>query len=414
MLPVVRRNPLLIILLGALALRVVAACVVDHRLQGVWDRDFVIAGDADGYWELGRKLAAGEEFSLFSPPRRVHRMPGFPALLAVSIKLFGSSFLAARLLLAVVGTLACWAVFLLGREVFDETVGLMAAGFAAVAPVMVGFSVLILSETLFALCLLGSLYWLAKLIATGSEAGEQRRAIAYSLTAGVMVAIAVYVRPSWLLAAPFFAIGIVVLSDNKRQAVVRGLLLSTAAFAALLPWAYRNHRVSDHWVFTTLWVGPSLYDGLSPDATGDSDMDFFDRDKLGQRMTEYEIDQHYRQKAWQFVENNPGRSLQLAVVKAGRYWKPWPNAAQFDHIGYRIGVALFFIPLVVLAARGWWVYRRRPWAWLLTLGPVLYFFALHLIFIGSLRYRLPAEYPLCVLAAAGLHSWLGGGKPKET
>ncbi|MBT6155038.1 MAG: hypothetical protein HOL01_18425 [Planctomycetaceae bacterium] len=413
MLAVVRRNPLLFILLSAMLLRVVAALIVHDRLQNVWKRDFVIAGDAYGYWELGRKMAVGDEFSLYSPPRQVHRMPGFPAVLAVSMKLFGPSFLAARLLLAVVGMLACWMVFLLGREVFDESVGLMAAGFAAVAPVMVGFSVLILSETLFALCLLGSLYWLAKLIAVGSEAGEQRRAIAYSLTAGVMVAIAVYVRPSWLLAAPFFAIGIVVLSDNKKQAVVRGLLLSTAAFAALLPWAYRNHQVSGHWVFTTLWAGPSLYDGLNPEATGDSDMAFYDRDKLGQRMTEYEVDQHYRKKALQFVEENPDRSLQLAVVKAGRYWKPWPNAAQFDHMGYRFGVAVFFVPLVMLAARGWWVYRRRAWAWLLTLGPVLYFFALHLIFVGSLRYRLPAEYPLCVLSAAGLHSWIGNGESKS-
>jgi hypothetical protein len=38
-----------------------------------------------------------------------------------------------------------------------------------------------------------------------------------------------------------------------------------------------------------------------------------------------------------------------------------------------------------------------------TLGPVLFFAALHAVFVGSQRYRLPAEYPLAVLAAAG---WL--------
>jgi hypothetical protein len=166
--------------------------------------------------------------------------------------------------------------------------------------------------------------------------------------------------------------------------------------------------VTNHWVFTTLWAGPSLYDGLNPQATGDSDMRFFDRERVDLKMSEYEVDQHYRRRAWQFAADNPGRALQLAGAKAIRFWKPWPNAAQFDHIAYRLAVALFFVPLIICAARGWWVYRRQLWAWLLTLGPVLYFFLIHLVFVGSLRYRLPAEYPLCVLSAAGLQTWLKG------
>jgi len=50
--------------------------------------------------------------------------------------------------------------------------------------------------------------------------------------------------------------------------------------------------------------------------------------------------------------------------------------------------------------------RRNLLLLLITLGPILYFSALHCIFVSSLRYRLPAEYPLMVLSAAGLlHCW---------
>jgi hypothetical protein len=38
----------------------------------------LIPGDAEGYWELAGKLAAGQEFSIYDPPRRLLRMPGFP------------------------------------------------------------------------------------------------------------------------------------------------------------------------------------------------------------------------------------------------------------------------------------------------------------------------------------------------
>ncbi|MGD9855191.1 MAG: hypothetical protein AB7U20_09605, partial [Planctomycetaceae bacterium] len=57
-----------------------------------------------------------------------------------------------------------------------------------------------------------------------------------------------------------------------------------------------------------------------------------------------------------------------------------------------------------LAARGWWTVRGDPWGWVLTIGPLLYFAALHMVFVSSLRYRLPAEYPLLVMTAVGWRS----------
>ena len=49
-------------------------------------RTFLIEGDANGYWELAQHIAAGEDYAIFQPPRRVLRTPGFPLLLAASIK----------------------------------------------------------------------------------------------------------------------------------------------------------------------------------------------------------------------------------------------------------------------------------------------------------------------------------------
>ena len=392
------RTWLIAILLLALVGRLVAAWAVQQK---VGDQLCLIAGDAEGYWELARKLTAGEGFSLYEPPRQVHRMPGFPLLLALSMKLFGESPFAARCLLAVIGTAACGAVYLLGRRLFDERVALIACGLTAISPVMAGFSVLLLSETLFALTLTLSLWSAANWLSAESRepTADSRYTVFWPLLTGISIAIATYVRPSWMLAGPLLAVLVILFQRPRGRACFEAAVMLLGLFGAMLPWAWRNHEVSGHWVFTTLWSGPSLYDGLNPDANGDSNMTFFDRDNLMAQMSEWDVDQHYKQAAWQYAGQHPGRAVELTFLKLWRYWKPWPSAAQFGGKGPAFLVWVFFVPVLLLAARGWWLIRQRPWVWLLTLGPILYFAAIHAVFVGSLRYRLPAEYPLCVLAA---------------
>jgi hypothetical protein len=182
----------------------------------------------------------------------------------------------------------------------------------------------------------------------------------------------------------------------------------------LHPWAVRNRHVTGHFVLTTLWAGPSLYDGLNPEATGASDMRFFDRDNLLSRMSEYEMDKHYRRAAREFAVQNPGRTAELAMVKLWRYFKPWPSADQFAGLGPAIATAAFYLPLIGLAAIGAWRRRKDAWLLLLTAGPLFYFAAIHMAFVSSLRYRLPAEYALCVLAACGVQSLWAIVKKRRT
>ena len=419
-------------LLLALGLRAGAAVAVQLYLNRV-DSDFVIAGDAAGYLELGRKLAAREEYSAHNPPRRLMRMPGFPALLAVAVRLDSDRPLPmARALIVLCGTATCGVVCWLGALLFDLRVGLIAGVLAAISPTLIGLSAIVLTETPFALTLTLSLIPLAMLSRDwkpGSvEPNSRRPMFRVAASAGLAITLACFVRPSWLLVAPgFCAIHCVVtfLKDRRHliSAVIESAVLCAVTVLAFAPWTMRNAQVTGHFVPTTLWVGPSLYDGLNPEATGDSNMQFFERDQLLQQMSEYEMDREYRRRAIDFVKENPGRSVALGFAKLWRFWKPWPNASQFQSIWLCLGVAVFFVPMIGFAILGGWCGRRGfrnsdssrdrkslrvlcdncdLRVLLLTAGPVVYFSGIHAIFVGSLRYRLPAEYPLLVLSAVGL------------
>lgn len=422
--PPAARKWLLAILLLALVLRIGAAFLLQYLLDHRWNREFLIEGDAEGYWILAQKIVAGEDYSIYTPPRYALRMPGFPALLAIPVWLFGPNLFAARLFLAGVDTAACWLVYRLGRQMFNERIGLIASFLGAISPAMIGFFSTILSETAFSVTLLWSLLAgdaLRTSLETKAASVWRAATLWKSCWLGVALAAGVMMRPSWILAGPVVAVLLWLTCTRRWSGLTAGCTATVVMVMLLLPWGIRNQQVTGHFTLTTFWMGPSLYDGLNPEATGDSNMKFYDRDKLMETMGEYEVDQHYRKAAWSYLAENPGRGVELAGNKLLRYWSPWPNAAQFGAFWMRGGLALYTIPLFLLALWGTFRLVRRSgeisgfrgadglswkiWSIGILAGPVLYFAVIHMFFVSSLRYRLPAEYPLLILAAIGLAHW---------
>ncbi len=80
-----RRSPLLWIILAVLVVRLGSALWLQHDLDVNKKRPFLIMGDAQGYWDLGQRIADGQPYELYG--RYVLRMPGYPAFVAGSIRL---------------------------------------------------------------------------------------------------------------------------------------------------------------------------------------------------------------------------------------------------------------------------------------------------------------------------------------
>lgn len=390
----------------AFVARVGCVLWLQQRLDAT-GQQFLISGDAEGYWELGQKILHGEDYAIHSPPRYVHRMPGFPLLLAGIMSVVGESFLAVRLVLAGIATFGVWLVSLLGCRLGSERIGLLAAALAAVSPTFIGFSGIILSETVFSVALLlAALMCEALVVQLQRPSVSSLSLIAVSLATGLAFALGVYLKPSWILAAPLFCALLVLVLRPFWKSLLAGSVLMLGLVLALLPWGMRSQQVSGHFTLTTFWMGPSLYDGVQPGATGESDMRFFDDDALTNTLSEYGVDQEYRRRSMELILENPGRIARLASSKFVRYWNLWPNADQFQNRWLRISLTLFYLPVFTVTVIGIWHCRSQFWSLAICLGPVLYFSLIHLIFVSSLRYRLPGEYPMLVMTAFGLEAIL--------
>jgi hypothetical protein len=221
----------------------------------------------------------------------------------------------------------------------------------------------------------------------------------YVLAVGVLGGVATLIRPSWLLFTPAIAALAVVIGRDKKRLASFGLMATAALALTMLPWWIRNWHVTGRFVPTTLEVGASLYDGLSPHADGSSDMthaaEFAERHRGG----EYDLDRALRRAASTWAAAHPGEAVRLAGVKLTRMWNVWPNERSFRSWPARLIVAGSFVPVMVLAAIGAWRLRDRRCLLMLALAPAIYLTALHVVFVSSIRYRQPAMLPLMVLAA---------------
>ncbi len=354
------------------------------------------------YRELGQNLAAGEGLGFIDPRFGsaifAYRMPGYPLLVA----LCRADLRIIRIVQALLDVSSVLAVYLLARRWLDDWPARVAAALIALNPFLIYFCGLILSETLFSCMLI----WGMTLLVIG------RRSLAWIGGISLLI-LSIYVRPSAMALPMVLAIaGAFVNRDRRRPYDWRwsppvGTLTLALTILALLPWAIRNRYVLNAWIWTTTNSGITLYDGLNPNATGASDQRFVSSMPQLKMMDEVGRSHYLSDLAMQFVRQEPLRTLQLAVIKLGRTWSPIPLSAEYGTDPRLVAIAAaYMVPLYLAILVGLWLGPAPRAAKVLLAAPAVYFTIAHAISVGSLRYRIPADLPLAVLAGLALQHWI--------
>ncbi|MBT6849224.1 MAG: hypothetical protein HOA14_17550, partial [Planctomycetaceae bacterium] len=251
-----------------------------------------------------------------------------------------------------------------------------------------------------------------------------------AILTGVAAAVAVLIRPSWLLFTPLLLAAVLACSAQRKKFCYQGILIMLAFGVTMSPWWVRNYRVIGHFVPTTLQVGASLYDGLHENATGGSDMSFVLSFHRAQNIDdaklttppldpyEFRLNNRMRDAALDWAAANPAQVLALAGNKFVRLWRPLASDKAGASVAMRWGMAAGYLGVVALALYGLVLLMKHRKsnqidgspstqapvlaAVLLSISPAIYFTALHMVFVSSIRYRQPAVLVLTLLAGFGL------------
>jgi len=382
----------------ALVLRFIASAAIQFLAA---KRDTVcIFGDTPIYWQYARALAHGSTYVVYQwdIPHYALRTPGYPLWLAGWMTLFGEWALPIRLGQALLGVLAVLWVFRIARELgFSEPSARWSAAVVAIDPFQILSGTLLLTESLFTpLLVLMVLQWLR--LTKSSQSNNIWPFIAF----GMLQAVLTLIRPAWL---PFLLIPIfLILSQGIwRQDVrrsLRPLLLVLIGWCLVVsPWAVRNQQVIGRLAIGGTWGGASLFDGVHPGATGASDMSFVADDQF-RNLGETEQDDLWKSLSYNEMRQDPARIARLAVTKQARFWSAWPNDSAKVPFLAKLACALVVWPIWGLMAAGFWRNRHNSLIFL-VLSPLFFTAALHLLFVGSSRYRLAVIMPAMVLAGEG-------------
>ncbi len=366
------------------------------------------AGEADlsrlpdqlEYLELGRNLIAGNGLKFrdpdFDEDLLAYRAPGYPLLIAAC----GGHVRAVRVVQSLIETSTVLAVYVLARRWLGRGASHFAAALIAVNPFLMFFCGLILSETLFT----SMLAWGMALLVWSRLA---------PWFGAIVLALSVLVRPSSIALPVLLAmVSAITNRDLPRPYLLKGPFSSAVSVLllcglVLLPWGYRNYHVLGAWIFTTTNSGMTFYDGFNPHATGASNQRSIRALQELRPMSETERSEYLSRRAWQYVREHPGRSAELAVVKIARTWSPVPLSEDYGSRRNVIIALGYMTPFYALIALGLWFGSPGLSAKVFLLLPAIYFTVAHALSVGSLRYRIPADVPMAIVAAAGV-SRLGG------
>ena len=377
----IERRAMLAILAAAAVLRFAMAPVVASKIGYL--------PDVLSYRALAADLLAGRGFE------NTLAMPGYPVLLMlVGAREFG------QLIVDVACSLvSVWCVGRISREITaDPLSGLLAAALWAGYPFSIFYAVVGLTETFFVmLILLGFLAYQTKHFTWGSLA----------MVAGILTRPAVEPLTPILLIAFALVVHRLTITQTLKQ-----LAILTAIYVVLMaPWWWHNYQAYGQFVRLNLAGGIVLYSGnylgnhdgggvdFSIDVPGYYDIkDLVERDRV------------LRDAAMRFIADHPLRFVELAGLKFLRLWRPWPHAAEYSGALVAVACAASYLPLLALAIFGTiWSVRRNP----RPLVPIVFFIgyltSVHMVTIGSLRYRFPMEPFLAILAAApaaGIVRWV--------
>jgi tetratricopeptide (TPR) repeat protein len=376
----------------------------------------MVIEDSKTYHDWALRIAGGDWIG----KDVFYALPLYPYLLGLIYTIFGSHLQTAKFIQILIGTVNCGLIFLLGRRLFNVSVGLVAAFLMSVYGWLIVYDSAILSPVLIIFLDALVLLYLLRLESRGSGwLGWLGAGLLIGLTATVSAHIIPFIPlvMVWLFLNPGFR--------TKQPRWISGAVYLLGVIMALSPITIHNWQVGRDFIPLTAHGGINFYIGNNPHSRGvfepppilrsggatlQRDAEKIARKAMGRELKPSEVSAYWFNQGFTFIKENPGKFGYLLFRKFTIFWDNL-EIADVIHPYFFIKVApilkipfLLFgwiAPLSLLGLALSWKRRRRIYLIYFFIGG--YIFSIILYFVNS-RYRLPLV-PFLLIFAAYSFSW---------
>ena len=379
----------------------------------------IFPGDQFYYSLAGDALAAGKGFvvpwqqlsidaGLAAPGAPAPQAADHPPLTAIvstpASLIPGSNLVEQRLTMALVGTAAIVVIGLLARELGGRRIGIIAAAIAAIYPGLWINDGLVMSESLAALLVAGTLW--------AAFRYKRDPSVAVGIELGLWVGLGALARAESLLLIPLIVMPLVWVSHGGLKRLTRLVMISTVSGLILAPWVIPNLVRFNEPVVMSTNDGLTLIGANSPQTFSGPAIGFWSLE-YAQAIDVSGLDQSeaagtYRRAASEFVGDNLSRVPAVAAARLGRVWsifRPLQMADFNQGEGRELWasyLALFgFYLAIPFAVLGWRSLGRDTWRWPFV-ALAIQVSLVAVAFYGIPRFRIAAEVALVALAAVGV------------
>jgi hypothetical protein len=439
---------------GVVALALVLALGLGLRVDDAW-RGRAPVYDAQAYARIARNLERGRGFTLGRAATQPasNYSPGLPLLVAAIYEIAGGVHeRLARIVLALVGSLAVLFAYLIGRRLAGVGAGLLAALAVAIYPALLEYQGMFMSEPLAATLLSGAvlaMFWAADARAPAARAPRW-------LFPGLLLGALAMVRPEFLAVGVLLAIVVALLprrwAENPRYDAgigpsTRGLpeigpstrgfacaaVLLVGVVVVVLPWTVRNAVALDRFVPIStgggqvLFAGTYLPSGGDPQRVGAEVVErnprlFAPRDvrrlRLEQILARLAADRRPgvesdralaemgREQLWEDVSEKPLEYAGFVAAKVGDVWSHGPREVMRQPLWEALHWVLLALGLAGLAL----LLARRRWEAVVIAAIFLAITAICALLVASPRRTLVLLPLLAACAGAGALSLASRGR----
>jgi len=371
----------LLIFFLSLILRICFILTLDNSVD-VW---------GDWWDELGWKIASGKGYWVENPyfpngPKfYAWRSPGFPLFLALIYKIFGHSYLAAKIGLAILSSFTVVLIYLLGKILVDEKTGFWASLIYSIYPASIFWTGYLAPETITAFLLILSIFLILK--------GEiENRKFLYFVFGGLFFGYLCITRPTFLILCPFL---ILILLLKYRKKILFQLILMTI-FMCIFPlsWGIRNFKVLNYFVLTSteggivFFIANNQYSLNTPSG-------FYHAENIEEfkGLSEVEIDKLLYKKTFEFIKKNPKLYAKLVFDRFLRFWRFYPHSISGPGTPYKkwhqIISFLWETPIILLSFSGIFISLKEFKKWALIYSIIFIYSGISILIRTTIRYRFP-------------------------